>query len=657
MNSKRSQTFSSIKVKNIFEITRRLDTSIVELGESIYEKKNRIFNGDFEAKDLILWKVDISAEGIGKLRTLEQPLDMNAENTIIEKLGEKLVPLYDLGKIFEQSSKNICIIAQPPATETNTTSDNIGRPDDNMPFIKHETDKVIAKIIRNIKSHLINSKSKTDYDILVSDEAPGIGKTRLIRKYSVIFTISDVFESIYNYLDLKSNNQHLFIFLHIDEFQLIDKWESNAVMKREIEEKLLFKKMINGLASYMFSPSFHIFVQPFLSGIALDIIIFTKESSKVSFRFVKCSQLSLKAIIEITDHYAQKFNAEKFDQSEYRWKLCQPFIQLLEYTGGLSCALQYVFYECLGTGCNGKEFFKTIDKQNFDTIFHNVKAYLQEYYNIHEFIQNNKKLALELLYHGIDGIPTSVEEYLNESKPEYMIKNLKRDRHIILNPCNNDPSKFTINMSFFFICIYNDYLKIVNKELEKDSINIDIEMELKELSVCCARQQYPCIELTDKKSNSIDWTKGENVNSHNEHEKNLLGSTSAPKKVQNILFKCQYIIIAFIIQPLANKISNPDCLIIMKSNFKENFGPIFASYATFYMTRDINPNFSDFSCMINQIPGVGRVTANEIIKSQPHSNKDDFYKKFRNVKRSIDKEDNKPEKKIKFNFQPFKIEK
>ncbi|PKC73834.1 hypothetical protein RhiirA1_450737 [Rhizophagus irregularis] len=562
-----------------------------------------------------------------------------------------------------------------------------------MPFMKHETDKVIARIIRNIKSHLINSKFKTDYDILVSDGAPGIGKTRYrdelfkhlknnqdwispewknnhieglyidfsndcqLDSYddelipTVIIIGLQIAFIIYNHLDLKFNNQHLFIFLYIDEFQLIDGWESNAVMKREMEEKLLFKKMINGLASYMFGPSSHIFVQPFLSGIVPHVVISTKESSKVSFRFVKCSQLSLKAMIEITDHYAQKFNAEKFDQSEYRWKFCQPFIQLLEDTRGLSRALQYVFHECLGIGCNGKEFFKTIDKQNFDNIFHNVKAYFQEYYNIHEFIQNNKKLALELLYHGIDRIPVSVEEYLNESKPEYMIKNLERDGHIILNPCNNDPSKFTINMSFFlsiFVAIYDAFRTNLLIKCEKESARLNelysgaygtqstlnIEVELKELSVCCARQQFPCVELTDKKSNSIDWAKGENViingtsakwtdafivkekvNSHNEHEKNLLDSTSAPKKVQDILSKCQHIIIAFIIQPLENKISNPDCFIIMKSNFKENFGPIFASRATFYMTRDINPNFSDFSCMINQIPGVGRVTANEIIKS------------------------------------------
>ncbi|UZO14247.1 uncharacterized protein OCT59_005707 [Rhizophagus irregularis] len=202
---------------------------------------------------------------------------------------------------------------------------------------------------------------------------------RLIGKYSVIFTISDVFESIYNHLGLKSNNQHLFVFLHIDEFQLIDEWESNAVMKRKMEEKLLFKEMINGLVLYMFSPS-HIFVQPFLSGTAPQFVNFMKESSKVSFGFVNCPQLSFKAMLKIANHHAQKFDAEKFDCGEYKWMLCQPFIQLLEDTGGLPHALQYVFYECLETGCNRKKFFKTIDKQNFDNIFHNVKTHLQERY-------------------------------------------------------------------------------------------------------------------------------------------------------------------------------------------------------------------------------------------------------------------------------------
>jgi hypothetical protein len=267
-----------------------------------------------------------------------------------------------------------------------------------------------------------------------------------------------------------------------------------------MEEKLLFKKMINGL---MYGPS-HIFVQPFLSGTAPQFVNSTKESSKVSFGFVNCPQLSLKAMIEIANHYAQKFDAEKFDRGEYKWMLCQPFFQFLDDTRGMPRALQYIFYECLETGCDGKKFFKTIDQWNFDNIFHNVKAHLQERYNIHEFIQNNKKLALELLYHSIDGIPVSIEEYLDESKPEYMIKNLERDAHIILNPCNT-----------------------------------------------------------------------EDLN--NEHKKNILGSTSAPRKLQNILSKYQHITIAFMIQPFNGQISKPDCLVIMK----EYFGPIFASCARF----------------------------------------------------------------------------
>ncbi|GET63920.1 hypothetical protein GLOIN_2v1794374 [Rhizophagus irregularis DAOM 181602=DAOM 197198] len=309
----------STKVENTLEITGRSDTSIAKLKNLIYEKKRRVFKNEFEACDLILWKVDISAEGFK-----EHPY-------------HHTTTCYCHGYCLKGA--NTCA--------------NISKPGDKMPFMERNIDKAIVRITRNIKCHLSKSKSKTDYDILVSGGAPGIG--------------------------LKSNNQHLFVFLHIDEFQLIDEWESNAVMKRKMEEKLLFKEMINGLVLYMFSPS-HIFVQPFLSGTAPQFVNFMKESSKVSFGFVNCPQLSFKAMLKIANHHAQKFDAEKFDCGEYKWMLCQPFIQLLEDTGGLPHALQYVFYECLETGCNRKKFFKTIDKQNFDNIFHNVKTHLQERY-------------------------------------------------------------------------------------------------------------------------------------------------------------------------------------------------------------------------------------------------------------------------------------
>ncbi|PKK41933.1 hypothetical protein RhiirC2_804650, partial [Rhizophagus irregularis] len=80
------------KIENTLEITSRSDTFIAKLKDLIYEKKKH------------------------KLRTLEQSLDTNAKNTITKKLDKMLMPLYDIGEIFEQSSKNICIIAQPPAT-------------------------------------------------------------------------------------------------------------------------------------------------------------------------------------------------------------------------------------------------------------------------------------------------------------------------------------------------------------------------------------------------------------------------------------------------------------------------------------------------------------------------------------------------------------
>jgi hypothetical protein len=154
-----------------------------------------------------------------------------------------------------------------------------------------------------------------------------------------IFKISNVFNCIYVHLNLQPNRQ-LFVFLHIDEFQLIDEWEFNAVNERKISVKQLFKEMINGLASYMLGPPSLIYVQTFLSGTAPQVVISAKKSSKVSFEFAKCPQLSFRAMLNIADHYAQKYDAEKFGCGTYKWMLCRPFFQLLEDTGGLPRAIQ-----------------------------------------------------------------------------------------------------------------------------------------------------------------------------------------------------------------------------------------------------------------------------------------------------------------------------
>ncbi|CAB5180845.1 unnamed protein product [Rhizophagus irregularis] len=52
------------------------------------------------------------------------------------------------------------------------------RPNDEMPFMDRDTNQAITKIIRNIENRLKGSKAKTDFDMLFSGGAPGIGKTR-----------------------------------------------------------------------------------------------------------------------------------------------------------------------------------------------------------------------------------------------------------------------------------------------------------------------------------------------------------------------------------------------------------------------------------------------------------------------------------------------
>jgi hypothetical protein len=61
------------------------------------------------------------------------------------------------------------------AIKDTITSTDIVRPDDNMPFMERNTKKAITWIINNIEKHLKGSKSKPDFEVLVSVGAPGIG--------------------------------------------------------------------------------------------------------------------------------------------------------------------------------------------------------------------------------------------------------------------------------------------------------------------------------------------------------------------------------------------------------------------------------------------------------------------------------------------------
>ncbi|CAI2195535.1 12303_t:CDS:2, partial [Funneliformis geosporum] len=110
------------EIESVFEVEGQAGMSISKLKDMIYDKKKNNFEGKgFDPSDLHLWKVDIPGDTKNvKLETLEsRSHDINNENTTIQELGgRRLTPFESLGDIFDNDSKNIRIIAQPPTTES-----------------------------------------------------------------------------------------------------------------------------------------------------------------------------------------------------------------------------------------------------------------------------------------------------------------------------------------------------------------------------------------------------------------------------------------------------------------------------------------------------------------------------------------------------------
>ncbi|CAB4491617.1 unnamed protein product [Rhizophagus irregularis] len=80
----------------------------------------------------------------------------------------------DIGQTYRDDIKDAIDIALKEVKEETGTD----RPNDEMPFMDRDTNQAITKIIRNIENRLKGSKAKTDFDMLFSGGAPGIGKTR-----------------------------------------------------------------------------------------------------------------------------------------------------------------------------------------------------------------------------------------------------------------------------------------------------------------------------------------------------------------------------------------------------------------------------------------------------------------------------------------------
>jgi len=225
---------------------------------------------------------------------------------------------------------------------------------------------------------------------------------------------------------------------------------------------------------------------------------------------------------------------------------------------------------------------------------------------------------------------------------------------------------------------------------------MNLEVQLKELSVVRARERFPCLNLTEKsKGGNIEWEKGESIIVNgasakwgdgfvvrstiqnkllflihqdkydyqsveftvdkllDEHIKNLETSTFNKKVVRNMVSRYGHITIVFTTQPFENQESYDNCLVIASNNFEEYFGPVFASRATFALTRNINPNFSEAERMEKRLPGIGKTNAAKIVQNRPYINEEHFYKKHALAMIGAEKEH--PGKKVKIEYFPYDV--
>ncbi|RIA85808.1 hypothetical protein C1645_830258 [Glomus cerebriforme] len=289
----------------------------------------------------------------------------------------------------------------------------------------------------------------------------------LRHNYNDLFNVDTIISSCHKSLKL-SDRRQFFLYLHIDEFQLIDIWDKN---NKTSPPKELFKNIISDLATYMVlsSPSASsktissIFVQPFLSETAPYDVIAQKEASKTLFDFVECPLLDTASIIWIMDHFALKFNTPTFSNRVYKWKLYASLLQLLLDTGGLPHTLEQ-------------------------------KCELDKKYNVKHYVVKNRDLAIKILYNCIEGIPVTPDTCLENVK----VKDLEHDGCIILSKVNENSDSFLILMPIFFVYIYNDVLKIVDVELTNKIFKVDNHMFWQEWKLFVLHHEAFCTNLAIK---------------------------------------------------------------------------------------------------------------------------------------------------------------
>jgi len=323
------------------------------------------------------------------------------------------------------------------------------------------------------------------------------------------FTIASVMEAIRKGLQL-TNQDDLFVVLHIDEVQFIFdyereyEWESKRLgplvernkldlnnkleQKKELEklqespeksaklemlnkelEKLkkcqlelkgLFKLLIYEICTFFTVGKSTI--QTFISGTAHRKVMESKEPTMYTFQFIDTPLLSLGAVFKLIEYYATQFGANPWE-----WKMQLPFLQLLGDMGGLPRAISYLLEECFGKNFSrGQDFFQTICSKSFYPIFIRIADSITKKYGLEGFVLKNKAAALQVLNHAIRNISVTRDVVLGN----VVIEQMEQDGHIFLHRVGTD---YYFRMPFLFIFIYDQYLHIIPRELAEVAFNHD----------------------------------------------------------------------------------------------------------------------------------------------------------------------------------------
>ncbi|KAF9997291.1 hypothetical protein BGZ65_007124, partial [Modicella reniformis] len=408
---------------SVFHVDIPADQSVSHLKAAIKKAKRPAFN-DIVMDRLTLWKVSKDPGQKYKLQNLR------------DDQKELLDPEHPISLVRD----NDIIIAQPPLP--------VG----------------IMNAIEELKKTL----------------SPNRFNTQAI-KYKQYFTIANAFLTISQDLEL-ADNQPLYLFLHIDEFQRIFEfpWKGSPHGKAASplpegirmarnrpsspygdrnnslcdEGANLFKDMMRHLGPFMGGKNYPLITQPFLSGTAQEDVILVAEPTFYSFKFIDLPLLSLGACYTIMGHFTQG----KVPYSEWMPKM--EYFQLITATGGLPRAMQYLLEVLFGYNLELLDAgFGPID---YSETFMKVANKIDDRYYITSFARKHHDIirALTRLC-----ILQKESQRTGSVSGQYTLDTLERQTHTILENSKVTKGMVFVRIPYFFLHLYNCATKDISGKL------------------------------------------------------------------------------------------------------------------------------------------------------------------------------------------------